>query len=86
MHFLGAPHDPRDPGLGVTGVMGAAIFCVSLLPRTRANHHPLKRMGLPIADVAKATGLTAEDIVSEQLPSLWCKNDFNTPLPKISEE
>ena len=24
----------------------------------------LKRMGLPIADIAKATGLTAEDIVS----------------------
>lgn len=34
----------------------------------------------------KATGWSRWLLLNEQLPSLWCNNDFNTPLPKISEE
>ena len=34
----------------------------------------------------KATGWSRWLLLNEQLPSLWCNNDFDTPLPKISEE
>ena len=33
----------------------------------------------------KATGWSRWLLLNEQQPSLWCKNDFNTPLPKISD-
>lgn len=33
----------------------------------------------------KATGWSRWLLLNEQQPSLWCNNDFNTPLPKISD-
>ena len=34
----------------------------------------------------KATGWSRWLFLNEQQPSLWCNNEFNTPLPNIIEE
>lgn len=34
----------------------------------------------------KATGWSRWLLLNKQQPSLWCNNDFNTPLPQISKE